>query len=350
MPLHLLGKKSWNVYNADNVARVRRDEAAARAREEAEEQRMQEVDAERRLAVLRGEAPPPLEDVAPTEAHPTDRRTAREGSVRKRKRVGEDDTDFEMRVAREQADAGERVSRELAVATTKPAAAATSLVDGAGHISLFGEAQELAARRTEKNEEAEKEKAKKNRELADQYQMRFVNAAGKNGSGLTDGGPWYIAADGDASAALVPSKDVWGNDDPRRKVREAARLDASDPLAMMKRGAAKVREIGKERKRDAEEREKELKTLRDEGRRREKKRRRRDNIGRSDTRDRERASSRARHAEAEGRDRNDHKRHDEDRNLCDKEKHRDGEGRHHRSHRSSYDAADRHSRRHRRDD
>lgn len=54
MPLHLLGKKSWNVYNTDNIERVRRDEAAARAREEADEQRMQEEDAERRLKILRG--------------------------------------------------------------------------------------------------------------------------------------------------------------------------------------------------------------------------------------------------------------------------------------------------------
>ncbi|KAK3344334.1 hypothetical protein B0T25DRAFT_556754 [Lasiosphaeria hispida] len=354
MPLHLLGKKSWNVYNADNVARVQRDEAAARAREEAEEQRMQEVDAERRLAILRGEVPPPLEDVAPADAHPSpsreDRRAAREGTVRKRKRAGEDDTDFEMRVAREQADAGERISRELAVVTTKPGPTTTSLVDSAGHISLFGEAQELAARRTEKNEEAEKEKAKKNRELADQYQMRFANAAGKNGLGLTDGGPWYVAADGDASAALVPSKDVWGNDDPRRKVREAARLDTSDPLAMMKRGAAKVREIGKERKRDAEEREKELETLRKAERRRQKKRRRHDGSGRGETKDRERTSSRARHADVERHDRSDHRRYDEDRSARDKERHRDEDRHRHRSRRPDHDATDRHSRHHRRDD
>ena len=64
MPLHLLGKKSWNVYNTDNVERVRRDEADARAREEAAEQLMQEQDAERRIALLRGEEPPAVPDLA----------------------------------------------------------------------------------------------------------------------------------------------------------------------------------------------------------------------------------------------------------------------------------------------
>lgn len=59
MPRHLLGKKSWNVYNTDNVERVRCDEAKAAEREELEEQRMQEIDAARRTALLRGETPPP---------------------------------------------------------------------------------------------------------------------------------------------------------------------------------------------------------------------------------------------------------------------------------------------------
>jgi hypothetical protein len=272
---HLLGKKSWNVYNPANIARVRRDEAAAQAREEAEEQRMQEVDADRRLAILRGEIPPPLEEPepkSPTAAPPRDR-----GTGRKRKRNGEDDTDFEMRLVRERASAGDRAARELAV--TKPAASPTSLVDSKGHIALFAEPE--APRRHERNPEAMQEAARKERELKDQYQMRLVNAAGKEGEGLTHSGPWYASADGEASGALMPSKNVWGRDDPRRKVREAARLDASDPLAMMKSGAKMVRELNKERKKEVEEREREIRALEKEQRREEKyreRKRRRDSV------------------------------------------------------------------------
>ena len=42
MPLHLLSKKSWNVYAPDNIARVKRDQAAAQAREEEEDRWLQE--------------------------------------------------------------------------------------------------------------------------------------------------------------------------------------------------------------------------------------------------------------------------------------------------------------------
>ncbi|KAG9717065.1 hypothetical protein KCU60_g9544, partial [Aureobasidium melanogenum] len=55
MVLHLLGKKSWNVYNKDNIDRVRRDEAAAQAREQEAERRMDQEDAARRIAILRNE-------------------------------------------------------------------------------------------------------------------------------------------------------------------------------------------------------------------------------------------------------------------------------------------------------
>ena len=85
---------------------MRRDEAAARAREEAREQRQQEEDSARRLAILRGESPPPPPRSPSIEEEAPGGRAAGAGGVRrKRKRAGEDDTDFEMRVAREQQEA-----------------------------------------------------------------------------------------------------------------------------------------------------------------------------------------------------------------------------------------------------
>ncbi|TDZ39682.1 Uncharacterized protein C8035_v005440 [Colletotrichum spinosum] len=251
MPLHLLGKKSWNVYNADNIARVRRDEAAAKAKEEAEEQRMQEVDAERRLAILRGEEPPPLPPTeSPEETEP--RRRDREPGVhrerKKRKRAGEDDTQFELRVAKERS-----VAIQVSNDALRKSTSTAPIVDASGHIDLFGEERKQG--RHLKNEEAEKEAEKKKKENKDQYMMRFSNAAGRDG--LV--GPWYANSASRAELAELdqPSKDVWGNEDPGRKKRDTQRAVASDPLAMMKHGAARAREVKKERQktgtRDARE-------------------------------------------------------------------------------------------------
>lgn len=286
---HLLGKKSWNVYNADNVARVRRDEEAAAAAERAAEQRMQEADAARRLAILRGETPPPLPEPEP-EIDPSDTKFARRDrnsatgfTSRKRKRAGEDDTDFEMGLVREQEEVGKKVASELA-----PKQRDADIVGKDGHIDLVGAGAGEPAPATatatgkEKNPEYEREAAKKKRELEDQYTMRFSNAAGRDG--FAAGAPWYAKSDNrratagtatkdvlDAEIGLeAPTKDVWGNDDPKRKARETQRLTSSDPLAMMRMGAKKVREIEKERKNEIEERERELRDLRREERRREK--------------------------------------------------------------------------------
>ncbi|KLO96927.1 Uncharacterized protein LW94_15200 [Fusarium fujikuroi] len=253
MPLHLLGKKSWNVYNADNIARVRRDEAAAKAAEEAEEQRMQEIDAQWRLAILRGEAPPPIEDdEAPKDEEPPARdrdASQRTSTRRKRKRPGEDDTDFEMRIARENDN-----SALVRIEPEKKSTSSAPLVDHNGHIDLLGDEKSRA--HAEKNEEAEKEAKKKKQSYEDQYTMRFSNATGKDGVLK----PWYSQSD--AAAPDASSKDVWGNQDPNRKERDAKRIVSNDPLAMMKKGASKVREIKQERKRFQEEREKELKQMR----------------------------------------------------------------------------------------
>ncbi|KAI6784316.1 uncharacterized protein J7T54_004862 [Emericellopsis cladophorae] len=252
MPLHLLGKKSWNVYNADNIARVRRDEAAAQAAEEAEEQRMQEVDAQRRLSILRGEIPPPLPETEekPPVVEAVERREAR-GGQRKRKRPGEDDTDFELRIANERYE-----SRPDEDVDLKHKTSSAPITDHAGHIDLFGD--ERARGRAEGNEEAEKEAKKKKQELEDQYTMRFANAAGRDGVQK----PWYSnAGDGGTDA---PPKNVWGKDDPQRRERDAQRTVSNDPLAMMRLGASKARQVNQERKRVQEERDAELRRLRRE--------------------------------------------------------------------------------------
>jgi hypothetical protein len=251
---HLLGKKSWNVYNADNIAKVKRDEAAARAQEEAEEQRMQEIDAERRIQILRGEVPTPLaiED-APSESNTAgrqDRRDYESGRERKRrKRAEENDTDFEMRIAKDQTSSAD-ANKQLVLRKDIDA----PLVDHRGHIDLFPQEH-----RVEKHPEVEKEAAKKKKEYEDQYIMRFSNAAGLK---ETLDSPWYSKSTPTADPVEdTPGKDVWGNEDPRRKEREAARIVSNDPLAMMKAGARQVRQVKKEREQWRVEKERELREL-----------------------------------------------------------------------------------------
>lgn len=262
----MLGKKSWNVYNQDNIEKVRRDEAAARAKEEAEEQRMQEVDAERRMQILRGEAPAPLHEIEDEERDDgRGNRAYVPGHERKkRKRAGEDDTDFEMRIAHAQTSSSDLKKQ---ITLRKPIDA--PLVDHAGHIDLFP--QERAGKPA-KNAEAEKEAAQKKKEYEDQYTMRFSNAAGFK-QGLES--PWYSKGSATVSAVEedTPSKNVWGNEDPRRKERDAARIVSSDPLAAMRQGAAQVRQVERERKRWREEKEKELRELREEEKRKRRRRR-----------------------------------------------------------------------------
>lgn len=271
MPLHLLGKKSWNVYNADNIAKVKRDEAAAAAKEEAEEQRMQEVDAERRLQILRGlpvEAPS-----TPAEAE-GNKRSKEERPDRERKRrkiAGEDDTDRDIRFAQEN-KALVPAKAELQMTSKKSSDA--PITDMNGHINLFP--VDGTRHNAPKNAEVEAEKAKKQKEFEDQYTMRFSNAAGfKQAIGEK---PWYhkSGAIGDASGeAEAPSKDVWGNEDPRRKEREKMRTVADDPLAAIQKGVAGVREVERERKKWKEEKDREIRELEEAERRRERRKRRR---------------------------------------------------------------------------
>lgn len=280
---------------------------------------MQEVDAARRLAILRGETPPLLPEPEP-EIDPSDKKFARRDlnnaaglTSRKRKRAGEDDTDFEMRLAQERSALGQKVAGELrAPASGESKGKEIDIVDKDGHIDLVGVPAPTVG--SEKNPEYEREAAKKKREMEEQYTMRFSNAAGRDG--FAAGDPWYAKSGSRSSRSIptkeeldaeigieAPTKDVWGNEDPKRKTREAERVTSNDPLAMMKMGAKKVRDIEKERRRENEERERELKDLRKEERR-EEKRRRKEQRGEDRERHRDREghrSHRTHRSEEEGR-------------------------------------------------
>ena len=266
-----MGKKSWNVYNADNIAKVKRDEAAAAAREDAEEQRMQEADAERRIQILRGlkaEAPQaPVEGQAEAGRD----RTGAPGRERKRRRIaGEDDTDRDIRFAQED-NALVPAKAEMQLKSKKSSDA--PITDTNGHINLFP--AEGSKRHAPKNAEVEAEKAKKQKEYEDQYTMRFSNAAGfKQAIGQK---PWYQTMGADENKDGEPetvSKDMWGNEDPRRKERQTMRIAADDPLAAIQKGVAGVREVERERQKWKEEKEREIREIEEaeRGRRKRKKR------------------------------------------------------------------------------
>ncbi|EFX06694.1 hypothetical protein CMQ_7015 [Grosmannia clavigera kw1407] len=268
MPLKLLGKKSWNVYNAANIERVRRDEAEARAREADEDRRRKETESARRQAILRGEAVPEEDQTAisgPSGSGASSSAAAagsqRPWAAKKRKRHGEDDTDFEMRLARAEMEPGSLEATGPVKSKSKSGGAASRpIVDGTGHIDLFGEApQPSGGGRQARGPPTD----------GALLNMRFADAAGYNGSFEA----WY-AGGGDKA------KRQQAEQEPRQQQQQRPRhppLPSSvlaDPLAAMRQGAAAVRALTQERKRETEERAADMAAMEAEERRQRRERRR----------------------------------------------------------------------------
>jgi hypothetical protein len=229
---------------------------------------MQELDAERRAAILRGRTPPPLPDDAVGKEPERKRDRGDRGHDRKKRKLrGEDDTDMDIRLAASAVaptDEGED-ARVLKLRNTKSDA---PLTDHTGHIDLFPVDMKEAIKR-EKNAEVEKEKKRKERALEDQYTMRFSNAAGRGGLD----NPWYTAHEkptqqdsgGEKGLLELPeveNKNMWGNEDPLRKEREKTRITSNDPFAFMQKAQAQLQKSKVDKKRWAAERDRELRELR----------------------------------------------------------------------------------------
>ncbi|KAJ8608027.1 hypothetical protein MRB53_039933 [Persea americana] len=261
MPLHLLGKKSWNVYNTDNIERVRRDEAEAQAKEEAEEQRLQEEDAANRIALLRGQKV--IEKTRQDDQANHDKRDellAHHTAARphKRRRLhGEDDTDREIRWAKEDAELGQQVATRVSKREDRD----EPLHDEAGHIQLVSSAER------DRDSKATDVKVQKTPEI-EYASMRFKDAAGYKNDGQA---PWYAKQTSHTTVkhetlSTLPEKNVWGNEDPRRKERELGRVASNDPLAFMKQAQRQLKQSEKDREQYKAEQDAEIRQLRRDSR------------------------------------------------------------------------------------
>ena len=243
MPIQLLGKKSWNPYLPQNIARIKADEADAAEREEELDKLKDEYDANIRAAKLRGLPQPSkperideLEQVSAAGKRTRqgfEKNSSAETSRKRRRRLpGEDDTEHEIRVANEVQVNSEEARKRLKK-DTRP------ITDHSGHVQLFASHERKGGDSSFKNEEAEKERKKKERELEDQYKMRLTNAAGPRRS--ANDLPWY-AGSLNAGGSQLPGRNVFGDEDQGRHKRDALRLHASDPMSAMKAAQGKLKE------------------------------------------------------------------------------------------------------------
>ncbi|KAJ9610660.1 hypothetical protein H2200_005437 [Cladophialophora chaetospira] len=204
MPLHLLQKKSWNVYAPANIERVKRDEAEARRQAVDQEKRSLQNEANDRIELLR-------------------QQSSKDRKALKRKLPGEDDTQRDIRLAVESAS----------VPTTKRKEDHGSVFDADGHIALITPPQKKP--RVDQVQEK------------DPYTVYLTDATGRDQKSKDT---WYTS--------LHPQPGRWGDDNPRKQQRQLASMSAIDPLAAIKKGVKSLRENERARKEWMAQRERDL--------------------------------------------------------------------------------------------
>ena len=194
MPLHLLHHKSYHVYNAENIARVRRDEAEAAAAATTAADVTTAREAAERMKLLRARAagepdpePEPEPEPATTSLQPAPRhKTASQRRI------------------------DQQVDR-------------SGLVGADGRFNLFPTQQQAG------NDEVATEKRAREQRWEDE---NLGNALGRV---ARDGAPWYAGG-----AAPAPASE-------RRERRQQKHQEWADPLRVVRWGVQQVRNGGRER-------------------------------------------------------------------------------------------------------
>ncbi|KAF8423235.1 hypothetical protein EV426DRAFT_137163 [Tirmania nivea] len=271
MPLHLLPKKSWNVYNADNIERVRRDEEIARKKEEEEEMKMQQEDAERKMMELRKRALERQGGAVSSVGREggggsgveiltdgVNRGSVSEGSAMVSSGVKLMEGNM-VGGANELYATGavHRNGRTLHMPERQNSFIAPqvhkSLTDKSGHINLFLE-HHFGPRKLsnhEKNLEYEKEKAEKEAKIAEQFNMSL----GKPAEELR---PWYV----NVGKVGEKQEKKTGRQVEIEKRRDERFKNLNDPMAVMRRGVRQLKGVEEARKRTERERKYEHERLR----------------------------------------------------------------------------------------
>lgn len=211
MPLHLLHHKSYHVYNAANIARVRADEAAAAAEEQARKDREATDRAAVRIALLRGEQP------APPPARINDELSTEPAAL---------------------VQAQHSPSSTLAVAHISTTDLLFPTAAGEAQVA---DPSRPPPRPTPRQREAAREAAAIKRE-EDLHRLGGPSAPA----------PWY-------TSTKEPGQDepeIW--QEKRRRDREIRRKEWNDPLLAVKQAVREVKDVEKERERWRRQREAEV--------------------------------------------------------------------------------------------
>ncbi|KAK9376156.1 uncharacterized protein V1513DRAFT_440878 [Lipomyces chichibuensis] len=234
MPIKLLHHKSYHVYNSANIERVRRDEAAAREKEEQEDEILRQRDREQRIEILRRRQRGETTEII--DGSPANRREDR------MQEATDADKAIQTAIAATAASGRKRprdLDDELAAASNalKGAEKRTSseaLFKEGGHINFFEELE-----RAESEGRAGANRSRQQKELQPQNlrNMRLDKPA-------EEISPWYTTMDMKSTKQRSQSE----KERERLSQSSAKKKEALDPLVSMQTYLSRKAEVDQKRR------------------------------------------------------------------------------------------------------